>query len=829
MILANGKLLHSRSRIKIIDWLDPVVIIGQNYCSPFNTTKKITATKSHLGEYGELNLTIRCSGDGIINNPLIVVEGFDIGNLFDPENEYGNTNIESFRDIVQSGSTELNNLLFSSNREYDLIYVDWVNGMDYMERNAFALEEAIKWVNSIKQGNEPNVVLGQSMGGVVARFALTNMENHNENHDTNLFISHDAPQQGAMVPDSYQHMYRHITNQYIKVSNGWFGSALVKLVDDDFINMANGVSGLLNQPAAKQLLKVWIDDNHNYNSTEHNNFYTMLRQMNSNSGYPTLTRNISLSNGSECGTTQNGVELNSHLIDFHFRDKPTFIGGLWRSIISPLAGIFGGLLFEDWNFVSAGFVGLISTDHEYTADLEAKVMKDNGLAGNIYHAKFRYRFKVFGVFRGRSTFFHVNKNGRSYNPYEYYSGGNFQLYNENDPVESAKFGNTNKYTLSVSPRFGFIPTVSGLDIGGYAHHIPRSEYLSQHIGENPPSGTLSSPFDNFSTDFNKTNHNHHNYRHITFNPRNGKWLANELNQARNQTTNYTYTNCEFFCDGSIFGADAICGNNEYTYSIPQITNATISWSAPGLTILSGQGTSSVTVKSNGTSGTKTIKVTINSTECGYKIIEKQVHVGVPTMSGEIEGVSSIFVHHSDWQASGFSMNYTAPEAIGATYYEWELPGNYQEVSQLSHHSEYIFNWELLASTANSRQIKAKSDWHTDGQIKVRACNDCGCSDYITLDVEHIVQNYNGGIGLSPNPVGIDGSIQVYFTDTNPPVFRNDITDGYIYDMQTVMRKSFQISSKGTTIDISGLQSGVYIVVIDMQDGTTRSANLQVNR
>ena len=85
------------------------------------------------------------------------------------------------------------------------------------------------------------------------------------------------------------------------------------------------------------------------------------------------------------------------------------------------------------------------------------------------------------------------------------------------------------------------------------------------------------------------------------------------------------------------------------------------------------------------------------------------------------------------------------------------------------------------------------------------------------------------IGLSPNPVGIDGSIQVYFTDATPPVFRNDITDGYIYDMQTVMRKSFQISSKGTTIDISGLQSGVYMVVIDMQDGTTRSANLQVNR
>ena len=121
--LAGGFILDSRTRIDIIDWTNPIPIAGSTFCSPFNSVRKITAAKSHLGATGELNLTVRCSGDGIINNPLIVVEGFDIGNIFDPENQYGTTNITSFRRAI-SESTDLNNLLFNTGRE-STVWIIW--------------------------------------------------------------------------------------------------------------------------------------------------------------------------------------------------------------------------------------------------------------------------------------------------------------------------------------------------------------------------------------------------------------------------------------------------------------------------------------------------------------------------------------------------------------------------------------------------------------------------------------------------------------------------------------------------------------------------------
>lgn len=339
--LAGGFILDSRTKIDIIDWTNPIPIAGSTFCSPFNSVRKITAAKSHLGATGELNLTIRCSGDGIINNPLIVVEGFDIGNLFDPENKYGTTNIGSFRDDVEF-SNDLDNLLFNNGREYDIIYVDWINGMDYMERNAFALEEAINWVNAVKQGNEPNVIIGQSMGGVVTRLALTNMENNNEVHDTNLFISHDAPQQGANIPDSYQFMYRHLTQMYVKVKSG---SRIFnfKIIPTDLINKMNGVAGMLDQPAAKQLLRYWVAGDYSYDNSTHYNFYNSLRTMNNNGGYPTLTRNIALSNGSECGATQHNVQPNDYLLKTYFSNKPTLLSDvIGAAIVVPLQVLLVG-------------------------------------------------------------------------------------------------------------------------------------------------------------------------------------------------------------------------------------------------------------------------------------------------------------------------------------------------------------------------------------------------------------------------------------------------------------------------------------------------------
>lgn len=775
--------------------------------------------------------------NGKIKKPLIVAEGFDPESLLKPEKVGGSTTLNNFTNSLNTDS-ELWNLLQTNTQQYDIVYVDWKNGVDDIKINADLLIKVIEWVNTKKQAagsTEPNVVLGQSMGGLVATYALSKMEKTpGKNHDTSLLIAHDSPFQGANTPISTQFMFRHMYSVY--QSNAFvstIGEVVIPFVQSlsDLMGLnilSNYVSpgtalGIQDTPAALQMTKYHVTPNGSVTSDFHDTWKNEFDTM----GYPQQTRNVAISNGNMCAVPQDIA--GSEQLFYLNGDSST--SNVLKEVLTHLGVATWGFTSGDWVL---GIVASLPGKSKVKPTIELRAIPEPGSNFiRVYKGHVRYTVILWDIMGWRPSISkdivreRTNNSPSGLLPLETFSGG---YNNIKAAANSINFVSIPEEAF-VKPVHGFIPVASALDIRrNNTNNLSLLDFRTAYSSENLGDVNLSTPFENFVTE--RTVVNTDNFRHISFSPRNGNWLAQELMANSNPNNDYPEADCSAFCSAEeLFGPDYMCGgnNNEYTYSIPQITNATISWSAPGLTILSGQGTSSVTVKSNGTAGTKTIKVTINSTECGYKIIEKQVHVGVPTMSGEIEGVSSIFVHHSDWQASGFSMNYTAPEAIGATYYEWELPGNYQEVSQLSHHSEYIFNWELLASTANSRQIKAKSDWHTDGQIKVRACNDCGCSDYITLDVEHIVQNYNGGIGLSPNPVGIDGSIQVYFTDATPPVFRNDITDGYIYDMQTVMRKSFQISSKGTTIDISGLQSGVYIVVIDMQDGTTRSANLQVNR
>ncbi|VDH03263.1 PGAP1-like alpha/beta domain-containing protein [Bergeyella zoohelcum] len=89
-------------------------------------------------------------------------------------------------------------------------------GTDYIENNAELLKKAIRWVNQNKVGNEKNVVLGQSMGGLVARYALKDMEDQGENHDTKLYISHDAPHLGANTPLGLQYMMKNISRTFLK-------------------------------------------------------------------------------------------------------------------------------------------------------------------------------------------------------------------------------------------------------------------------------------------------------------------------------------------------------------------------------------------------------------------------------------------------------------------------------------------------------------------------------------------------------------------------------------------------------------------------------------
>lgn len=166
--------------------------------------------------------------DGKVRKPIIVFEGFDPGYYSDPDKKEGRKGIQEFLDDINDDGTVSNTLLqnllqgdalSSLSQEYDLVWVDWENGTDFLQRNALVAEEVIRWVNTNKilVGGvmQPNVVMGKSMGSIIARMALRRMENNSQLHNTRLYVSIDGGHQGSNIPQGYQHMTNHFRDLYI--------------------------------------------------------------------------------------------------------------------------------------------------------------------------------------------------------------------------------------------------------------------------------------------------------------------------------------------------------------------------------------------------------------------------------------------------------------------------------------------------------------------------------------------------------------------------------------------------------------------------------------
>lgn len=127
----------------------------------------IIATKAFQGTFGTATLQIRdANEDGQITKPLIVAEGLDTG-LLAQAGSIGDNDYRNFRaSVLESLSFNLTDLTINDTADdYDIIYVNWDNGTDFIQRNAYVLEAVIKWVNDNKTSTNKNVVLGQSMGG----------------------------------------------------------------------------------------------------------------------------------------------------------------------------------------------------------------------------------------------------------------------------------------------------------------------------------------------------------------------------------------------------------------------------------------------------------------------------------------------------------------------------------------------------------------------------------------------------------------------------------------------------------------------------------------
>ena len=654
--LTNGQTLYSHSKMVIKEGLKTKDIstlkTSQNQNAPMsNTTQSssnldeyfkttVTASTAYYGKHATATLYIRDANDDGIINPLIVAEGFDTGAILNPEQEAGDNNIIGFLNNV---NTSLSNLPAEINT-YDIIYVDWDNGVDFIQRNAFAFEEAIRWVNDNKMANAtPNTIIGQSMGGLVARYALTDIEqNQNFNHDTDLYISHDAPHLGANTPIALQHFNRHVKRIYQRAPIAYlFAEVILPLAYDaaavfsDTLNNQFGTNlsvgqyvspaeylGVADFPASRQMLYNWVAPNYSIFNGIHDAWQQELSAM----GYPQgdagmPIRNIAIANGSECGVTQ-ALEGDIISISKDAADKTVLNAVIGLTDLRVAVGLTLGGNFFDAVWLAA--LAVIPGSSSYEIDFHMRPMLNLNESKQIYYGRIRYKKKILWFIPVNVNFTKVTKNQpNNVLPYDTYGGG---WFNPDDVIDDLPSVIRNFLSPIETQQYSFIPTASALDAGQGTTNLDDLDYRLEYVGANPPAAPKDSPFDNFVTHFDRFNPANTNSEHISFNRINGNWLVTELDN--NQTPELS--DCSAFCvDAEITGEDILCTTGIYSVTnLATIVNWTVI-DPDNLVSFTTNGNEITLNQLNPNSyGIVTLEVFYFNPRCGGITVTRDIEVGI---------------------------------------------------------------------------------------------------------------------------------------------------------------------------------------------------------
>ena len=246
--------------------------------------------------------------DGILDRPLVIVEGYDYNNADYPSQFFG--------ELLTGPTPFIAPLLLAG---YDVFVYNHGDATVSMRDNAQRVLGALRAVNEDARYYapdqwQPTRVMGFSLGGVVTRYALAWGEEYGYDHGCDMFISADAPQQGAWLNIDFQLWLRSLDGS------------------DPTITM---FANRLKAPAAKELLKINVFDltpgdempdvmvDEISGTPTYEDFFDDLNILNGD-GYPHRTRNIGVSNGK--GTISNDTIPASV--------NPSYVGGF------PIATFF---------------------------------------------------------------------------------------------------------------------------------------------------------------------------------------------------------------------------------------------------------------------------------------------------------------------------------------------------------------------------------------------------------------------------------------------------------------------------------------------------------
>lgn len=784
-IYSNGSTFESHSKI----WLN-YVASSQNTQARFNgfgtdilwSNNPITGN-AYNGSSATGRVTIELApGHTQLTKPLIVIEGFDPENSFNyidliNDDGPGGLNIQ----ISQTGEPFLTLNQAIEDEDYDLVFVDFVNSTDFIQRNAYMVEEVIRQINQLKAASgstEKNVVLGMSMGGLVGRYALRHMEIEGETHDTKLYISHDTPHQGANVPLAAQALVRHLVGEEISLPV-FFSLFNVNILDleDNVDGLSEGLA-LLQSPAAQQMLVYQLQGTGDGVSVNNNTLYSSFLNEYKSMGYPQQNgiRNIAIANGTECG---NPLDFNpyDHIVNTNIEvDLPFFLTNIALAIVN-------GVSRNPLKFISS----LLSTNTDLKAQFTLRALPSlqnkQIYKGRIYIKKtILFLVTVHEPLIDEET---VNSSSNML-ALDNANGGVYDI--ENFAELPAEF---EQHVLQ--RRFNFIPAYSSLDVGAGNVTINSSDIENAYSPLSPPLAPKNIPFDNFFINPISSE------QHIQFTLNNGQWLIDEL--RGNEAFYSCATSCTSELPLIIDGPDQVCETE--TFSLLNLySGSEINWSVEppsAVSNMTSQGHNVTITSSNLINNNVILKASI-PTDCGEKIITKKIHLGARrpqlfNLSGEevmyVNGCTQIHYHPT----------FNSPP--GALDWEWrKISGNFS-----------------LLNISNN-QATIYSNQPTNGIFDVRVKDACGWSQR-TMIILNINDCSNHTYTVYPNPATDILNITSSNTQSNYTIHstnhQTDTTSSTLYDFNGNPIKS--ISPATGVMSLEGLNPGRYILIVYFENET----------
>lgn len=235
-----------------------------------------------------------------------------------------------------------NNLANLRNFGYSFVVVNFNNPYASIVDNGQRVIKLLEYLRCLTPDPAPFVMIGESMGGLVGRYALTFMESpyYATNacsasllHNTRLFITMDSPHDGANIPIGVQQLYRNLlpfTYLYSSFTSG--------------MNSQYGI--FLDGISSKQMLLYHVDSDVMPLSPISVSGYTASSQRSGLEStfdmlgdYPRFCKMVALSNGAFNGSNQRQYHNNitnapRNPNDYLMRMKSdTYLKVLWFKII----------------------------------------------------------------------------------------------------------------------------------------------------------------------------------------------------------------------------------------------------------------------------------------------------------------------------------------------------------------------------------------------------------------------------------------------------------------------------------------------------------------